>query len=62
MAEKLPGCQARATTVIDCIIKTLKRTFQTMIEMWGPACNGFGWNNETKCIITKKELFNNWVR
>ncbi|KAA0052331.1 retrotransposon protein [Cucumis melo var. makuwa] len=62
MAEKLLGCQVRATTVINCRIKTLKRTFQAIAEMRGPACNGFGWNDEEKCIISKKELFDNWVR
>ncbi|KAA0062570.1 retrotransposon protein [Cucumis melo var. makuwa] len=42
MAEKLPGCQVRATIVIDCRIKTLKRTFQAIAKMRGPACSGFG--------------------
>ncbi|TYK16365.1 retrotransposon protein [Cucumis melo var. makuwa] len=38
----------RATTVIDCRIKTLKQTFQAIVEMHGPACSGFEWNDEEK--------------
>lgn len=30
--------------------------------MHGPSCNGFKWNDEVKCIIVKKDIFNNWVR
>ena len=62
MAAKLPGCIVQASTIIDCRIKTLKRTFQAIAKMCGPSCSGFEWNNETKCIIAKKDLFDNWVR
>uniref|UniRef100_A0A9I9EGL0 Myb/SANT-like domain-containing protein n=1 Tax=Cucumis melo TaxID=3656 RepID=A0A9I9EGL0_CUCME len=62
MTKKLPGCRVRATTAIDCRIKTLKRTFQAIVEMRGPACSGFDCNDDAKCIITEKELFDNWVR
>ncbi|KAA0057233.1 retrotransposon protein [Cucumis melo var. makuwa] len=58
MAEKLHGCQVRATTVIDCRIKTLKRTFQAIAEMRGPACSDFGWNDEEKSHPAAKGLLN----
>ncbi|KAL0544588.1 hypothetical protein IC582_019705 [Cucumis melo] len=52
MAEKLPGCQIRATTVVDCRIKTLKRTFQAIAEMRGPSVQWL-WS-----YLAVKELLN----
>ncbi|KAA0039536.1 retrotransposon protein [Cucumis melo var. makuwa] len=28
----------------------------------GPVYSGFGWNDEEKCIIAEKGLYDNWVR
>ncbi|KAA0066059.1 retrotransposon protein [Cucumis melo var. makuwa] len=30
--------------------------------MQGPSNNGFGWNNELKCTVAKKDEFDNWVK
>ena len=37
MDAKLPDCNVRATTVIDCRIKTLKCSYQAIAEMRGPS-------------------------
>ncbi|KAA0033551.1 retrotransposon protein [Cucumis melo var. makuwa] len=48
-------------TVIENRIKLLKKTFQAIAEMRGPAGSGFGWNDDVKCIITERDVFDHWV-
>ncbi|XP_038889264.1 uncharacterized protein At2g29880-like [Benincasa hispida] len=58
--EKIPSCSIRLST-IECKVRFLKRQYCAIVEMLSNACNGFGWNDEFKCVQVEKEVFDVWV-
>ncbi|KAL0544454.1 hypothetical protein IC582_019569 [Cucumis melo] len=54
MAFKIPGCNIHAST-IDGRIKLMKRMFHALVEMRGPMCSGFGWNDEKNASSQRKK-------
>ncbi|KAA0042915.1 putative nuclease HARBI1 [Cucumis melo var. makuwa] len=35
---------------------------EAIVEIRGPACSDFGWNDDMKCIIAERDVFGNWIR
>ena len=62
LVERTLGCRVMSITVIKSKIKLLKSTFPSPEKMQGPACSGFGLNNEVNCIIVEQDVFDSWVR
>lgn len=62
MNEKIPGCGLKAQPHIDSRVKILKRQYNAISEMLGPNASGFGWNEDLKCVVVEKSIFDEWVK
>lgn len=62
MSDKIPGCELRAQPHIDSRIKLLKKQYHAISEMLGPSASGFGWNDDIKCVVVEKIVFDEWVK
>ncbi|KAK3221144.1 hypothetical protein Dsin_015114 [Dipteronia sinensis] len=62
MSDKIPGCGLRAQPHIDSRIKLLKKQYHAISEMLGPSASGFEWNDELKCVVVEKNVFDEWVK
>ncbi|KAK2637834.1 hypothetical protein Ddye_025629 [Dipteronia dyeriana] len=62
MSDKIPGSGLRAQAHIDSRIKLLKKQYHAVSEMLGPFASSFGWNNDLKCVVVEKNVFDEWVK
>ncbi|XP_039143958.1 uncharacterized protein LOC120281096 [Dioscorea cayenensis subsp. rotundata] len=56
MCKKLPNSNIKGSSNIE------KRQCHAIQEMLAPNASGFGWNDNTKCIICDVTAFNDWVK
>ncbi|KAK2659316.1 hypothetical protein Ddye_005849 [Dipteronia dyeriana] len=60
MNDKIPGYGLRSQPQIDSRIKLLKKQYHAISEMLGPSANGFWWNDDLKCVVVEKNVFDEW--
>ncbi|KAK1575283.1 hypothetical protein Q3G72_033226 [Acer saccharum] len=62
MNDKIPSCKLRAQPHIDSYIKLLKKQYHAISEMLRPSASGFWWNDDLKCVVVEKIVFDEWVK
>ncbi|KAA8518047.1 hypothetical protein F0562_015533 [Nyssa sinensis] len=60
---KLPGVGIKAKPHIESRIKTMKRDFNIVYDMlYGPNTNGFGWDNDKKCVVAEPPVWEEYIK
>ncbi|XAR73289.1 hypothetical protein NMG60_11007208 [Bertholletia excelsa] len=63
MEQNAPGCGIKGKPHIQSRLKTMKTNWQTVYDMvYGQNTSGFGWDNENKCIIAEKEVWEAYIK
>ena len=61
LEKELSESELKAFPYIESRIKLLKRQYNAICEMINTG-SGFGWNNDDKCVIVSKEVFDTWIK
>ena len=61
LEKELTESNIEADPHIESKVRLLKRQYNAIYEMITTR-SGFGWNNDDKCVIVSKEVFDTWIK